>query len=711
MGRIILIVFLIISVGLISFLPPKKDAVLILSPNDLERIKYEVNHDELSKNHWLKVRSLAIESIRDHSPIEIPLHGGNWPHFYVDPDEGKPLVPGKYLGNFHWEHHNQAGTKTYYGNDEIFNKDYDGVLILEKIHEAWANKLCALALAYRIEGNPEYLTRASEILSAYSKIYTRIPMHNKAGGNDPDYGTGVGRISAQALDESVWLTKMLQGMALIWVDLSSEQRKYIEANFLFPAIDMIQHCHNLGIQNISNWYNAAVGMTGYLTQNRSMIEWALHAPGRGLSEQLNKGFTSDGNWYENAPAYHFYALSPIIMLAECARNNGDPSFLPKIKRALDGPLELMMPDGNIPRFNDSKKVFLPAFSGYYAYGYSRFKDASYLPLLYRPEEKKQLTVQPVINDEALNVFDFNFLYRPKIHAGFPAPHITLSSHHLPHSGIDILYTGKSKDAVWLAAKYDVDSAKGWHVHPDALDFVLFAKGKLISPEPGCTDYGSPIHSGWYRTTLAHNALVINQKNQYFKKENSISFGITNGVKYAFCRADSAYQGVSQTRAYIEVDSSIVLIADWINSDHEATMDVVYHQRGTWKKKESGTPWSAPDLPGYRYLKNTEITPQGLQHEFSSVIEGQEVPVKILSSEALKMITGIGLGVDFETTPCMIARYKGKKLFLLWAIRLNNQNSNIQFKLLNSNEKSLVKIITGNKKIFIDPNGSCQVNQR
>ena len=136
MGRIILIVFLIISVGLISFLPPKKDAVLILSPNDLERIKYEVNHDELSKNHWLKVRSLAIESIRDHSPIEIPLHGGNWPHFYVDPDEGKPLVPGKYLGNFHWEHHNQAGTKTYYGNDEIFNKDYDGVLILEKISYA-----------------------------------------------------------------------------------------------------------------------------------------------------------------------------------------------------------------------------------------------------------------------------------------------------------------------------------------------------------------------------------------------------------------------------------------------------------------------------------------------------------------------------------------------------------------------------------------------
>jgi len=680
---------------------------LNISDGQLKDIKYKIKHFDWAKNHWLEVKLLADETINNHDPITLPLRGGNWSHYYVDPEEGKPLVPGKYLGNWHWEHHNQAGTKTYFGVDSILTKDYDGVLILEKVHDVWASKLCALALAYRVDGNSEYLKKAVEVLEAYAKIYTKIPFHNKAGGNDFDYGTGVGRISAQALDESVWLTKLLQGLALIWNDIPAIKQQEIADNFLLPAADMIQHVHNLGVQNISNWYNAAVGMTGYLLGNERLIQWALRENGRGLAYQLQKGFTIEGNWYENAPAYHFYALKPIILLVETARNNGDNTFLSSVKKALDGPLQLMMPDMSLPRFNDSREVFLPSFAGYYDYGYTRFKDRAYLPVLNRAVQiSGNKTVRPIL-DENLDVFDMALLYKNPLPA--ESQSVSIKSLHLENTGIDILYSGSGKNAIWLASKYDVDAQKGWHVHPDALNFVLYAKGEQISVDPGCAEYGAPVHQGWYRTTLAHNALVVNQKSQLFKKDRSISFGTSKDVSYSFCAADSAYQGVTHTRAYLIADSTTVLIADWICADSASTIDIAYHQRGTWAAKEQAKPWKMPDISGYKYLKEAEKTAPNAEHYFSTKINGREISILTLSSKPVSMISAIGNGPDFEPTSCLIARFKGTYLFMLWAIRFNNKPGDIRFELQNKSEKSAVNVFLGTKKIRIDPNGYCSVD--
>ena len=117
------------------------------------------------------------------------------------------------------------------------------------------------------------------------------------------------------------------------------------------------------------------------------------------------------------------------------------------------------------------------------------------------------------------------------------------------------------------------------MHPDALNFVLFAKGEEISMDPGTTDYGAPSHNGWDKTTMAHNALVIYQKNQNFRKGRSVAFGETKGVSWSFCATDSAYKGVSQTRAYLIADANTVLVADWVNADSACVMDIAYHQRG------------------------------------------------------------------------------------------------------------------------------------
>jgi len=680
---------------------------LNISAQDFKHIQYKTEQFDWAKVYWNQIRTIADEAVKDTTAIELPLRGGNWGHYYVDPEEGKPMKPGKYLGNWHWEHHNQDGTKTYYGVDSIVSKDYDGVLILTQVHAAWATRFTALAFAYRMSGNSLYLKRAVQILEAYAKVYSRIPFHNKAGGNDFMYETGVGRVSSQALDESVWLIKILQGASLIWNDLSVAQHANIENNFLFPAVDMIQHCFNLGIHNISNWYNAAVGMTGYLTSNPALVDWALHEKNRGLHYQLQKGFTADGHWYENAPAYHFYALKPMILLAESAKNNGDTSFLAGLKKALDAPLQLMMPDMNLPRINDSREVYLPAFKGYYEYGYSRFKNQDYLPVLINGRNFKGglETVKKIGND--FDVFDFSLLYREALPE--KAPPFSFGSRHLDHTGLDILYQGEGKNAVWLLTKYDINHpSKGWHTHPDALNFVLYGSGTQISIDPGTAEYGAASHVGWDKTTVAHNSMVINQQNQAFKSSKSLSFGKTKGVSFSFAKTDSAYMGVSQTRGYILADSTTVLIADWVSAPVSDTIDIAYHQRGNWKTKEAGQPWLIPDIKGYQFLKEASITISDTSHLFTTMIAQKEIVTGINASQPVQLIEAMGIGPDFEPVPCVITRCRGGKLFVLWSIRLDGSSAPIRFEIMDQSSKPKIKVYCHGKVFLLDPAGKCVI---
>lgn len=680
---------------------------LNITPQDITNIKVKITQYDWAKERWMQIKAIADSAVADKSIIELPLRGGNWGHFYVDPEEGKPLVPGKYLGNWHWEHHNQAGTKTYLSVDSVKEKDYDGVLIMSKVHSVWTNKLFSMALAYRVSGDKKYLTRSIEILQAYNRIYTKLPLHNKDGNSDPNDGIGVGRVSAQALDESVWLVKMLQGISLIWDDMTLAQQKNLKDNFLFPAADMIKSCHNLGIHNISCWYNAAIGMTGYLTGNQNYIDWALHEKNRGLEYQLAQGFTPDGNWYENSPSYHFYAILPIIYLAETAKNNGNSNFLSGIKKVLDAPIELMMPDMYTPRFNDCREVYLPAYSGFYEYGYARYKSKEFLPII---EKGRKYTGNKEEGNKLLSdvdVFDLSLLYSVPINKEVKL--ITFKSLHLPGSGFDILTSGKGKDITWMASIYDQTNIPGWHMHPDALDFVLYGKGEQISMDPGHAEYGAPVHQGWYKTSIAHNVLVVNQQNQEFHHVKSLTYGQTKDVQFSFSESDSVFKGVSQTRAYILVDKNTVMVADWVNVDTTSLMDISYHQRGVWKQKEKGTTWQIPDVIGYKYLRDAELGSPNKNHTFSTVIDGKEIVVQTLSSQPVSLITAMGNGPDFEPTPYAINRYQGKKLFILTVIKLDGKPEKVTFKLKDKHPKSAVYINISKRTILINPTGTVDVN--
>ena len=80
---------------------------------------------------------------------------------------------------------------------------------------------------------------------------------------------------------------------------------------------------------------------------------AVDDPQRGFRAQIARGVTDDGLWYEGSLGYHHYTMSALWPLAEAARLQGVDLFSDRFRSMFDAPLNLALPDGQAPGFNDN----------------------------------------------------------------------------------------------------------------------------------------------------------------------------------------------------------------------------------------------------------------------------------------------------------------------------------------------------------------------
>jgi hypothetical protein len=175
-----------------------------------------------------------------------------------------------------------------------------------------------------------------------------------------------------------------------------------------------------------------------------------------------------------------------------------------LKGMFDAPLKFSMPNLHLPAFNDSNEVNLRGSASTYELAFSRYREQRYVGLLTTGNRQ---------NDFAL------WFGEGELPA---APAIQWQSGNYQRSGYAILARGKSEQATWLCLKYGPHG--GGHGHPDKLNFVLYARGQVIAPDPGTARYGLPVQSGWYRTTLAHNTLTVDETSQKPSEGKCIAFG-------------------------------------------------------------------------------------------------------------------------------------------------------------------------------------------
>lgn len=623
--------------------PPPR---LLLNADGIDQLKQRIATLPWAKASWADLKAAADQSLA--SPVELPPRGGNWSHNYVCPIHGARLTQGRKIGPWEWEHTCPIGPHTLHGDPAKATLDFDGNAIAA-VHGRLAQQIVDHGLVFQVTGDARHAAKAREILLAYADRYLTYPLHDNQG--TPGRG---GRVASQSLTEASWLTTFTQGADLVWATLSDADRAAIENKVLRPALKEIILPHRMGIHNIQCHHNSAIGLVGFLLGDEKLIARAIDDPTDGYLQEMEQGVLGDGMWREGSSGYHFFTLGGTWPLTEAARNCGRDLYGPKLHSMFDGPLALAMPDFVLPNFNDSSTVPLDKESEIYELALARYGNPTYAPLLAQSSRHSRLA-----------------LYFGVTNLPAGSPLASLGSRNSPASGYAILQSGQGAGATWLCQKYGPHG--GGHGHPDKNHFILYARGQIVAPDAGTHAYGSPLHMGWDKTTLAHNTLTVDETSQAPATGQCLAFGSERGVDYVVSAAGPIYPGVRFVRTAALLTSNLVVFVDQVAADKPHTLDLVYHQIGAWEQLPGGEAWTPPATAGYEFFTSATRRSAGdaglILH--LKIANDWHSTVTLAGGEATEAITGYGiLKTTEDHVPMLVQRRRAQNTAFVWAVSLD-----------------------------------------
>ena len=416
-------------------------------------------------------------------------------------------------------------------------------------------------ILFQLTGDSDYASWARHLLVAYAQLYPGLGEHPVERSRTP------GRLFWQTLNESVWLVYAIQGFDAIYGTLSGDDRELIETALLRPMADFL----SIGqpetfdrMHNHATWAAAAVGMTGFVLDDESLLRRALlglDGDGRaGFLRQLDVLFSPDG-YYTEGPYYQRYALMPFVVFARAIEQNA-PEL--EIFKHRNGVLE---------------KAILACIDLSYAGLFFPLNDAikdkglDTVELRYGLSIAYGLTGDPAILSAAGVQSSFvptgdGFRMARAIDQGGAVPlewrSVLLRDGPAGRQGgLAVLRSGGATDPQALVLKA---SSQGMgHGHYDKLAWLFYDNGQEI-----ITDYGAarflnveqkrggsylPENSTWAKQTIAHNTLVVDETSHFDAKLSVAEtlhpavtlFDSTNDVQIAAAAMHGAYDEVAFDR--------------------------------------------------------------------------------------------------------------------------------------------------------------------
>ncbi|MCY4374489.1 MAG: heparinase II/III family protein, partial [Spirochaetaceae bacterium] len=131
--------------------------------------------------------------------------------------------------------------------------------------------------------------------------------------------------------------------------------------------------------------------------------------------------------------------------------------------------------------------------------------------------------------------------------------------NFPASGYAILRArapGRDVEEVQLLLQYGPHG--GGHGHLDKLNVVLYANGRVQAPDLGICNYSLPESHDWFRQTVSHNTVVVDQVSQHRIGGELERFEAGPRVQVADASAHDYQHGVRMRRTAILVDGAFVI---------------------------------------------------------------------------------------------------------------------------------------------------------
>ena len=210
----------------------------------------------------------------------------------------------------------------------------------------------------------------------------------------------------------------------------------------------------------------------------------------------------------------------------------------------------------------------------------------------------------------------------------------------------------------LTVLFDYGPGLAGHVQPAKLGIVLFADGDIRLVDPGRAAYAHPLQKAWYRRTIAHNTVVVDESDQQPAKGRLRAYAARDNWSLVRAYTTDAYQGVTLDRTLLLIGDTLVdVFQGW--SDKEHTYDYPLHLRGRLNGlPPMGAPSPVSDAPGYRELWDTAPFTEPLS-TCSLIMDKSTLIITALDSSESWYSLGHGPIAREEDVPMLLRRQHGK----------------------------------------------------
>ena len=503
----------------------------IISDEDIEAIINLGN-----KNNWIKKSMNNIIKHADNidkyflekygmANLTPPKAGGEWGMNYLSEEGHKYTINPDTFDEYSWEH----CTK----NNTCIHNDYYDKIIYGKIHNDLAMNSFYLGLAYKLTNNDKYANKCKSIIENYIKWYPKYKIHSI--NKKHDYIAA--RTHSQNFEEARWLIYMILGFNMIneQTYISKNISKQFEEKIIRPSIQLLD---SSGAPNQKAWNISAKTIAGFMLQDPIIIKNSIYDK-NGFKSLINNNTTTNGSWKEDSWAYYFYAIEPILYITESSYRNSINLYNEKLNKLLLSPLSHIKPNGKLPSFGDTRNEIDPSYYSYiFRLASKRFKHTK----INFNEQLKHNTLLSL-----LWTYDVNNVSNIK------KTHSTNNTKDLNKTDIAVLKTN-GKNEKYIALKLNSLYA---HSHYDNLS-IIYSMGKydyLI--DPGTINYGHKLSNEFYKQSIAHNTIAIDEKSHTKSKTNLSTYINTPNVGIVQAFSNKSYENNLLSRSIILTDKYFI----------------------------------------------------------------------------------------------------------------------------------------------------------
>ncbi len=536
-------------------------------------------------------------------------------------------------------------------------------------YQLWLAERVLLMSLHAGDGGPAE-QRALETLALLVQRYQGYPnADNVLGPSRPFFSTYL---------ESVWVlhlagaASVLDGLGRLPADLKTDLHQKLFRTSAALIADFPE-----GRSNRQVWNAAALFALGRVLGDEAMAREAAHG-GQGIVASLTSGVLADGLWYEGEN-YHWFALRGLAWGAQLLRTAGDVDLWrddgdagTRFRAAFRAPVLTALPDFTFPARRDSKfgvSLRQRRMAELWEWRLAECEEEadatfyrSLLAHVYDPavpaREDSWREITDVERDEAPAGVRRDALGWKGLL--FASPELGAAddgawrpgSAHLDATGLAIFRRDEGTTYVSL----DYGESGGGHGHPDRLHLTLVARGVPWLLDFGTGSYVSP-SLAWYRTTLAHNAPLVDGISQALANGHGVAFDELGdyGWVCATLPDGTAYDGATIQRTVVLTPGYLLDVVQMGSEVGERQLALPWHGLGRTEIDPHGMTVTREDGATLRIAL-------GARQPFQAMVQKAPGPpgtdddlpfaVIIAAGEAVTLVACADLGAGVDEVECV-----------------------------------------------------------